>query len=362
MDPMKRIAALGTATCLAVFGGGLRASVASAGPGDTNTSGVRTSSGYLVDARITFTGDGIPGGRSTRTVQVPAQCWWEPIPSNTLLNDPPVDATNPQSVMDWYEVSYPALNGTFAPARGVFPDRKVFERAIAREAAGEDLTWYRARCRDGVDMIDAGFAPGTNPAPASWGGQIAVSYAVFPTAAGPPQPLIATEDLARAAREAMVIDPPAIDRNPKADRLGASTFVSLATWFWVTNPAGALNTDGVATVRATVVGTGVWAEVTAETDGLSITGPGTQGTFCPPDRAAIAWTLGASDASGCTAVFDRASVGYASGYPVTAATLWTANWVASDTPTPQALDPLPRSATVEVPVGESQAVVRKTAS
>ncbi len=321
------------------------------------SGGDGTGDGYEVGIEVTFTGDGAPGGGGTYTVPIPPVCWWEPIPSDIWLGDPPVDATDPQSVLEWYDIAYAGTNGTFGPARLTFPPREKFLEAIAREAAGEDLTWYRIETASG-DAKPC--SPHVQQGPNGWG-EISVSYWPW-TAGDPPEPAVDPETLAIEARERMVIDEPEVDRNPKlADGLDGATFVNVGTWFWVVDPEMVGGSGGTRTIRADIVGTDVWAEVTATTDGLSIASPNGS-RQCDPERALRVWVPDAADADGCTVEFTRASVAYPGGYPVTAATEWTATWEGQEqdgTTVGGDLDPLRREATVNVPVAEVQTIVTR---
>lgn len=327
------------------------------GEGD-GTGGGNTGDGYEVGVEVTLSGDGAPGGGGTIEVSLPPVCWWEPIPSNISLGEP-VDATDPESVYEWYKVIYPQINGSFAVGRLAFPDEQVFLDAIAREKAGEDITWYKISS-ESEDVIPC--SPHVTEVPEYVGGEAAQTYAPF-VAGEPPEPAVDPETLAIEARELMVIDEPDVDRNPKFvnEPVGA-TFVNMPTWFWVTDPEMVGGSAGTRTIRAEVVGTGVWAEVTAETGGLSVSYPGGS-KECPPDVALRTWEPGAADTDACTMSFARASVGHADGYPVTASTQWDATWEGEDGEGGSVggdLDPLQRSTTVNVPVAEVQSLVRST--
>lgn len=333
-------------------------SVASARGG---SGGDDTGDGYEVGVTVTFTGDGAPGGGGTYTVPIPPVCWWVTLDASMLNGGGAVDATDPQAVLEWYEETYPAINGSFAFAREMFPDRSVFERAIAQEAAGTDMTWYRIRS---ADSNDPSALATCSPEVKELGGQYGdVPVIYYPFVAGnPPAPGVDPETLAIEARDRMVIDEPEVDRNPRlADGLDGATFVNVDTWFWVVDPEMVGGSAGTRSIRAEIVGTNVWAEVTATTDGLSIASPN-GARQCDPERAARAWAPGSADAEGCTVEFTRASVAYPGGYPVTAATEWTAAWEGQEedgTTVGGDLDPLRREATVNVPVAEVQTIVKR---
>lgn len=322
--------------------------------------GEDTGDGYEIGVEVTFSGDGAPGGGGTYTVPIPPVCWWERLDGRMLGDGSSVDAGDPEAVLAWYEETYPQINGSFAFARGMFPDRSVFEDAIAREAAGTDLTWYQVRAGDAGNVDDLmKCAQGSNDGGVN--GEIPIIY--WPWVDGdPPAPAVDPETLAIEAREVMVIDEPEVDRNPRlAGGLDGATFVNVNTWFWVVDPEMVGGNGGTRTIRADVVGTDVWAEVTATTDGLSIASPDGS-RQCDPELAQRAWAPGAADADGCTVQFTRASVAYPGGYPVTAATEWSATWEGREqdgTTVGGDLDPLRREATVNVPVAEVQTIVKR---
>lgn len=353
---MRRKARFATSTFTGVLAVAMLASApATARDGDGGEiDGGNNGGGYEIGVQVEVSGDGSPGGGGWVEVYLEPVCWWEPIPSDIALGKPPVDATDPESVYEWYKEIYPQIGGSFAVGRLAFPDEQVFKDAIKREKAGEDLTWYRI---EGEDVKPC--SPKVVEVPEYYGGEVAVVYAPF-AAGEPPAPEIDPETLAIEARELMVIDEPEVDRNPKITTGPVNaTFVNIPTWFWVTDPEMVGGAEGTRTIRAEVVGSDVWAEVTAETGGLSVAYPGGS-QMCPPEVALREWQPGAQDTSGCTVSFSRASVAYPDGYPVTASTQWSATWegqTSSGESVGGDLDPLQRSTTVNVPVAEIQSVV-----
>ncbi|WP_147375304.1 hypothetical protein [Jiangella rhizosphaerae] len=325
------------------------------------SGGDDTGDGYEVGVEVVLTGDGAPGDGGSYTISLPPVCWWERLDGRMLSDGSSVDAGDPEAVLKWYEEAYAAINGSFAFAREMFPDRSVFEDAIAREAAGTDLTWYQVRAGDAGSVDDmAVCAPEVKNLGGQYG-EIPVIY--WPWVDGdPPAPAVDPETLAIEAREVMVIDEPEVERNPRlAGALDGATFVNVNTWFWVVDPEMVGGDGGTRTIRADVVGADVWAEVTATTDGLSIASPNGS-RRCDPELAQQAWSPGSADTDGCTVAFSRASVAYPGGYPVTAATEWTATWEGQEqdgTTVGGDLDPLRRESTVNVPVAEAQTIVER---
>lgn len=280
-------------------------------------------------------------------MRVPASCWWAP------WSEVPAD---PAKWVDFYD-DFVASLGPSSTVAGTYyttPRREAWEAAAARVAAGEKLSVYSVNCVDSDLCKVAAFVGGKavydTPGMAC-GVPLLTNF--FPTGA-PPQPQVDPADLAQLARDNMVIDAPAVDRNPKVAAVNQATLVGLPTWFWVTNPASVGGATGTRTIRAEVGA--VWAEVVATTGGLTLTSPA-GGRSCAPTVASTAYTPGAPDSAGCTVEFSRASVGYAGGYPVDASTAWTAAWTGSGGTGGQ-LDGLARTTTVNVPVAESQALVR----
>ncbi len=330
-----------TAVLLVVAGPAtLRASAANVPPPRPGT----TSSGFTVDVAITFSGDAAPGGAGSHVVhvRVPATCWWEPAAG---------PYTDPVQMLAYYDQLVAGRLPQLAVAM-LGPRSQYVDAA----AAGPTVWWFSARCTSFDEYLTY------TGAQTQFGGvPLAITTRAFPVVGGaatPPAPRVAPQVLAQAARDAMVIPIPVVERNPKmtgGDALTGATFVNLPTWFWVTDPAAVGGAAGTRTIRAEVGGGAVFAEVVARTQGLTISAP-TGSTQCPPARALQVWHAGASDATGCTVAFPRASVAYPSGYPVSASTAWQATWTGSGG-TGGALPVLPRTALVNVPVAEAQSVV-----
>jgi hypothetical protein len=304
-----------------------------------------TSSGFTVDVAITFSGDAAPGGTGSHVVhvRVPATCWWEPAAG---------PYTDPTLMLAYYDQL--VASGLPDLAVAMLGPRSQYEDAAA---AGATVWWFSARCTSFDEYLTY------TGAQTQFGGvPLAITTRPFPVVGGaatPPAPRVAPQVLAQAARDAMVIPVPAVERNPKISSGGAiagATFVNLPTWFWVTNPAAVGGATGTRTIRAEVGGGAVFAEVVARTQGLTISAP-TGSTRCPPGRALQVWHAGAADSTGCTVTFPRASVAYPSGgYPVATSTAWQATWTGSGG-TGGVLPVLPRTAVVNVPVAEAQSVV-----
>jgi hypothetical protein len=297
-----------------------------------NVPGESTGNGYEVSVRLT--GDAAPGGGgSTVRVRMRPSCWWAPSAG------PYTDA---KAMAAWFQsrtITAPLVGGLGLPAQVLFSTPDAWADAVRREESGQDMSWYMAVCRDPADL--AGYVPG-------------VTYVrAFPVAQPLPAPRVDPAELARIARDAMVIPVPVTGRNPRIRAAGAPTLVGLPTWFWVTDPAAVGGAAGTRTIRAQAGD--VWAQVVAQTGGLRLRSP-SGGAVCGPARATTRYAAGLRESAGCTVAFARASVAYPKGYPVTASTGWQATWTGSGGQT-GTLDPLARTVTVNVPVAEVQNVV-----
>ncbi len=316
---------------------------------------------------VSYTGDvgsssGGNGGRGPVT-SIPATCWWETIPVDINLGDPPVDAGDPESVEKYFNEIMPLLSGHAAAGRLALPSGEDIKDAIRRELAGEDMTWYTVDCIEGGDAIKTGI---TRKGGSFDGVDIALAFQAFPAGDGPPvEAGVEAQQLAFFAQQAMEIDEPEIDRNPKIAAVDNATLLGMDTRFWVTNPDPALGEDGVKEVTATAGP--VTATVTGTTDGLHVTTSGgvakPSSATCPPTLAAQAHVPGAAIPEECRLVFTRASVGSA-GHAVRAETVWDLNWqgqegdgtpVANTPPLPD----VPVGADFQIPVAESQAIVTR---
>jgi hypothetical protein len=345
----QRIAVLGAV--LGMFSMLWLPGVASAGQTDPGDGGGNSPQGYTVEVAIRFSGDAAPGGGGVRRVRVAPTCWWLP------ASGPYTDAV---AMLAWYD----EVTGG-AQTRGIislYGPRKVWKDAAEQEKSGAaDLSWYRAFCKDPAQIptygggVDQG-SDGPLGDPTTW---VTYPYQTFNVGQPIPQPRVDPAELARAARDEMVIPVPETNRNPKIHAAGAPTLVGLPTWFWVTNPVavGVGNDRGTRRIRAEINAPQlIWAEVTAATGGLSLQSPAGSAT-CIPARARTAYADGVPETRGCTVQFAKASVGYPDGYPVTASTAWTATWDGSDGTQNEQLDGLTRTVTTQVPVAEVQNIV-----
>ena len=315
--------------------------------GQADPPGGPTGDGYTVLVSVTFTGEAAPGGGGTRTVRVSPVCWWQPA-SNVY--------TDAVASLAWYDEVTGGLQ-----TRGVIGEygpRRIWKAAADAEASGaDDTSWYRAVCKDPADYdrYNAGDSEGVDPLPGNPENFVTYYYRAFPAGAAVPDPLVDPEELARVARDLMVIPVPETDRNPKVQSAGAPTLVGLPTWFWVTDPESVGGADGDRDITATLGD--VFATVTAKTGGLTLKSPA-GGATCVPSQALIKYSAGTSEDAACTVEFTRASVAYPGGYPLAASTNWDANWVGSGG-TGGPMEGLARNFVSNVPVAEVQNIVTR---
>ncbi|WP_460445532.1 hypothetical protein [Angustibacter aerolatus] len=251
---------------------------------------------------------------------VPPTCWWSPFQGAG-------DGTDPEAVKKWWEETMPTINGSFSFGRLMYGDESLYDKAIAAAKGGAKLQFYQAHCRTDEGCPMEGFVSTTTPT--DWWHRTAdctglsVTVAFWPEG-NPPPPLVDPRAIAEKALELMDIPAPIVDHNPDAADLDGGSLVGVDTWFWVRNKLAAGGDDGVLTVRAEVPG-GVYAEVAATSGGLDLQA-GDELQHCDTAHSTYEWASGRDPRAGCTIRFDKASVGYANGYPVDASTTWTAQW------------------------------------
>ena len=306
--------------------------------------------GYSVEVKIKFTGEASPGGTggSTSSHTVSPTCWWQP------ANDVYTDAA---ASLDWYKEVTDGGQQTRGNI-GEYGPIRIWEAAAKDEKDKKaDVAWYRAFCKDPADYVryNAGSNEDVDPVLGNPENFVTYYYRAFPAGAAVPDPLVDPEELARVARDLMVIPVPETDRNPKVQSAGAPTLVGLPTWFWVTDPESVGGADGDRDITATLGD--VFATVTAKTGGLTLKSPA-GGATCVPSQALIKYSAGTSEDAACTVEFTRASVAYPGGYPLAASTNWDANWVGSGG-TGGPMEGLARNFVSNVPVAEVQNIVTR---
>lgn len=318
----------------------------SGGSGDANDGGYGAGASH-----VTVTGDVSPARRAS-VPSPPPLCWWEPV--SALGWD--VDADDPEAVKEyWDEEVRPWLTGHAAEgAQAVNYDR--FLEAVRASARGQDLTWYHLRVNDDMrpggdgydqaaELSSRGCGSGTQPGRY---GPVLVTIDWFPTGAQP-DPVVDPEILAEYAYEVMDLVEPTLDWNPKIGEVANASLVNLPTWMWVDDMAAVGDRSVTATAGP------VSSTVTATTDGLSVTSPA--GTVqCDASQARQSYAGGVEEASGCVLTFNRASWGYAQGFPVAASAVWQATWTSNQNEGGE-LESRTSAATTYIPVAESQAIV-----
>lgn len=315
--------------------------------------------------RVTST-PGSPIASGTYTIPVPPKCWWESIPLDFDLSGD-FDADDPVAFQEWYDKTVIQMRGHAAAGYFALPSREEVQRIVKLEKSGVDYTWYQLGHQEGVNCADEGFTETRGTVGDAYGAlgagdyvnvNIEVGYAAFPAAVRPPAPLVDVEDLSEILWDevAQQVEEPVMERNPTITAMGGATLVNLPTWFWLTNVQGALAQDGTIGLRAEIPGSPVYTEIDVETTGVDVASPRGANT-CSVEAAKTSYSDGASEDSACTVTFSQANRG---GWPVTSTIQWTGGWegrqgngemVGGDLA-------LTRSGTVDVPVGESQALVR----
>lgn len=316
---------------------------------------------------VVTAGKGDPISSGTYTVPVPPKCWWEPIPLNFDLQDD-FDASDPEQFQEWWDETVVQMRGHAAAGYFALPPREEVRRIVKLEQQGADYTWYSLGAQDGVNCADEGFTTSHGTVGDAYGGQgageaandnIPVSYAAFPAHQPPPAPLVDVADLSERLWDevSQQIEDPMVDRNPTINNLGGATLVNLATWFWVDNVEGALAEDGNIHLEAHIPGSPVRTTIDVGTTGVDITSPA-GATSCAIDQAKTSYAPGASDGDACTVAFAK---GNRAGWPVTSSIVWTGGWegVQANGETESGDLSVSRSSTTDVPVSESQALVRQ---
>lgn len=295
-------------------------------------------------------GDPVRGG--SISVSVPPTCWWEPFnTSNFGFYD--IDPSAPDAMSQYFKAMTKQTTITFVASRLSYPSQQYLNSHPSPK-----YTWYTLSSAPGVNCADEGYTPSGGRGPQGWApgsGNIPVGYAAFQGA--PPQPLADIEDVVEAVWDeaSAELEGPDLGRNPVVSDLGGATLVNLPTWFWVRNIDGALAGDGEIHLEVSIPGTPVQATLDASTDGVQITSPA-GAVVCSVPEATTEYVPGAGDESACTIPFDRPN---ASGWTVTGQTTWRGTWQGTDRngPTGGTLETLTPSASVNVPVAQSEALV-----
>lgn len=307
----------------------------------------------------------VTGGGGGVTVSVPPKCYWERIPADYDLSGD-FDAGDPSDFEKFYNEMISQMKGHAAAGYFSFPSREYVKQIVRAEKSGKaDYTWYVLHMQEGVNCADEGFTGSSGTLGDAYGqgagdqaGEaIPISFQAFAAGQPPPPPLVDVGDLAveiwdLAARN---IEDPAVERNPRIISTGGSTLVNLPTWFWVTNIAQALADDGKVHLEVSIPGSPVRMSLDARTDDVTVTSPA-GARVCTIDEIKNSYQPGEADGGACTLEFSRAN----RGWPVTTTTSWTGSWQGVDNDGPQsgAIEVVGHSSTVNVPVAESQAVVR----
>lgn len=299
-------------------------------------AGSSCGGGYCVE--VTYTGTAAPSGPSSggaAVTSVPPICWYEPwkTPKEAL----------PFAKSEWNQAHYSGIE--YIAGWG-----SVDQYEEAAKNAPDGSMWYILKCSVDEFYSDPRVADYAGTALDFPTGGFVPNYTLLlgPNEE-PPAPAVDVEVLRDAAYESLDIPEPEIQRNPEVAGSGA-TLVNLDTMFWAD---GYRETwDITATVGA------VSATVVARASDYVLTSPA-GGQTCTHEQFTTPYAGGDAPADGCAFPFTRASVGYGSGFPVQATATWEASWTGVPAPSaPQGLPPVTTSTTVDVPVDESQALVR----
>lgn len=294
--------------------------------------------GSSCSVSVTYTGSAAPrgGGTGSYVSSVPPLCYYS-------------SPRSPKEMHEWLQSQYNTGYYSGQSGLSLFGALKEYENA-AKDKSLRDAKWHTLNCPS-IDMQD--------PRAISFAGETAMTmgsddpFARFARLFRPgnpvPPPLVDPETLRDAAYESMDIPEPTINRNPEIAG-SAATLVNLDTFFWADAYRDTWDiTASVGPISATVM---------AKSGGWSLTSPA-GGQTCTQDQFTTPYSRGLGAGAGCAISFERASVGYEGGFPVRATATWDTSWTGTPAPTaPQALAPVTTGATVNVPVAESQAVVR----
>lgn len=350
---LKRVAA-----AVAVAASALVAAPAHA---DISTDG--SSGGYSVSVTdVVITSDSPAVSSGTVSLPVPLKCWWEQMTADSTLEGD-FDADDSEAFKEYYDEMIVQMRGHAAAGYFSFPPVEYVQSILRQERSGTSFTWHRLAWREGVDPVSecgidsrgtVGDAYGANGAGDAVDQAIPISFRAFVQGTEPP----VTVDLDGLAQVLWdhadaSIEAAELDRNPRIASEGGATLVNLPTWFWVTNPGAALANDGSIHLEATAGS--ATATLDASTDGVTVTSP-VGARRCSVEQVRTAYARGASEDQACTIDLQRAGT-----WPVTATTTWTGSWQAQQggESASGTLDAIGRSSTVEVPVAESQALVRE---
>lgn len=291
------------------------------------------SGGYCVE--VTYTGTAAPSGDGggSAVASVPPLCWYEPW-------------KDPKSAHQYVKDGWNTPHHSGAEWVAAYGTEAEFEKAMKESP---DATWYLLNCS--IDMTRdprvADYAGTALTYPT--GGFLPRMALLVQPGQQPRPPAVDVEVLRDAAYDSLDIPEPQIQRNPEVAGTQA-TLVNVDTMFWADGYRDTWDiTASVGPVSATVVATA---------EDYVLTSPA-GGQTCTHEQFTTPYAGGDAPAGACAFPFTRASVGYAGGFPVQATATWGATWTGTPGPTaPQVLPPVTTSSTVDVPVDESQALVR----
>ncbi|WP_304805406.1 hypothetical protein [Nocardioides sp.] len=342
-----------TSTVIALAAAALVVTAPAPAQADVSGSGGNNSYGLAVNV-VVKGGPGDPVSGGSISISVPPKCWWVPFDTGNFSYYPEVDPNAPDAMAQYFEAASAATTITFVAWRLSIPSA-----GYLASHQGPGFSWYTLQSAPGVNCADEGYTPAGGHGPEGWApgsGNIPVSYAAFP-GADPAPPLVDVEDVVEEvwdAASAEVLGPD-LGRNPQIKAIDGATLVNLPTWFWVQNVEEALAGDGKIHLDVSIPGTPVRATLDAATDGVQVTSP-VGANKCSVAEAMTEYSSGAGLGSACTVVFDRSNT---AGWTVTGQTTWQGSWQGTDAdgPVGGTLQTLTPSASINVPVAQSEAIV-----
>lgn len=303
----------------------------------TSSTGATACGSASYCVQVTYTGTAAPsgGGGGGAVASVPPKCYWAPW-------------KNPEAALEYMKNAWDDPLYTGKEWVLGYGQIEKFEKALKDNP---EATWYQLQCPGLPDGDWAGQVEYAGAAAAGNGWTIPNMVLLVPPGQEPPAPQVDVEVLRDAAYDSLDIPDPDIQRNPDATvgSAAGATLVNLDTMFW------ADGYDDEYWIQAQVGN--AWARVTAAAQDFVLTSPA-GGQSCTHEQFTTPYTGGDAPAGACAFPFTKASVGYANGFPVTATAAWQASWTSSESATPAPLPPVTTDTTVNVPVAESQALVR----
>lgn len=319
-----------------------------AGVGDDQVGG-DADEGGLTAVAVSLTGNGLDGsdgsggdgGGVSVSVQVPSPCYWEVMEF----------ATGEWAYQNW-ALEYDSLDDPVGPGNEqtfVYPPLEEIE--AHRDEPGHWAFGTLLNVDGDFDVAGECF----DQLVAANGGAHTLWVPEGSTPPQPPTPPVPPELLAEVAFEHLAIPAPDTMRNP-----AATSYVNLATWFWVAPGDGPR--DGFVRLEVTATAGDDSATVVADPDRLTVRSSAGPSAGCTAEQARTSYAAGTPQSAGCSLLHTRSSArvpGLA--YTVTATGAYVASWSGQQGGTPVdggALGAVVSPPTsLDLPVAEVQTVV-----